>query len=133
MTLMTHNDVVQTIVSLYPGVEFNYDGDGSSLGPVSDNGVLLSRGLEWYGPGKGPKMADLEAALSAAQAEAALVALKQARDAMLTASDWTQISDSPLDEATKALWVTYRQALRAWTDLGGFDPLDPPAWPVAPA
>ena len=38
--------------------------------------------------------------------------LRLKRDALLTESDWTQVSDSPLTDAKKAEWATYRQALR---------------------
>jgi hypothetical protein len=31
------------------------------------------------------------------------------RDSQLKATDWTQVEDAPVD---KALWATYRQALR---------------------
>ena len=34
------------------------------------------------------------------------------RDVLLSESDWTQTSDSPLTDSKKAEWVTYRQALR---------------------
>lgn len=34
------------------------------------------------------------------------------RNAELTASDWTQLKDSPLDGALKAAWVDWRQELR---------------------
>lgn len=35
--------------------------------------------------------------------------LRLQRDALLKASDWTQVQDAPVD---KAAWATYRQALR---------------------
>lgn len=54
------------------------------------------------------------------------VRLKRAR--LLTASDWTQLPDVPLE--TKAAWATYRQWLRDITDQAGF-PFDV-VWPVAP-
>ena len=38
--------------------------------------------------------------------------LRLKRDALLTESDWTQVNDSPLTDAKKAEWATYRQALR---------------------
>jgi len=38
--------------------------------------------------------------------------IRYERDEKLTASDWTQISDSPLSDADKTLWQTYRQELR---------------------
>jgi len=46
-----------------------------------------------------------------ARASAAELA-KQKRNTLLTASDWTQGADSPLSDAKKAEWQTYRQALR---------------------
>ena len=43
-------------------------------------------------------------------------AMRSQRDAFLAASDWTQVSDAPVD---KAAWAAYRQALRdfpaTWT------------------
>ena len=38
--------------------------------------------------------------------------LRLKRDALLTESDWTQVNDSPLTDANKAEWATYRQTLR---------------------
>ena len=38
--------------------------------------------------------------------------LKKMRNNRLTNSDWTQAVDSPLTDAKKAEWATYRQALR---------------------
>ena len=37
---------------------------------------------------------------------------KAKRDALLAKTDWTQSADSPLSDAKKAEWATYRQALR---------------------
>lgn len=34
------------------------------------------------------------------------------RDGLLSRSDWTQLPDSPLTEAKRTQWATYRQALR---------------------
>ena len=53
---------------------------------------------------------------------------RQKRNALLAASDWTQVADAPVD---KAAWGEYRQALRDITDQPGF-PLDI-AWPAPPA
>ena len=41
-----------------------------------------------------------------------LQALKSIRGWMLSESDWTQNPDSPLDDATKLEWRTWRQAMR---------------------
>jgi len=42
--------------------------------------------------------------------------LRQKRNRLLAESDWTQLSDSPLDEDTRSVWATYRQDLRDLTD-----------------
>ena len=49
------------------------------------------------------------------------------RNTKLSASDWTQIVDSPVD---KAAWVIYRQALRDVTAQAGFPSTI--EWPVNP-
>ena len=60
---MTHDEVVQSILALYPGVEFAYGGDGSTLDPiVDDDGNVIAIGLEWHGTDPAPTLADLEAA-----------------------------------------------------------------------
>ena len=49
------------------------------------------------------------------------------RNGLLTASDWTQVADAPVD---KAAWATYRQALRDVTGQEGFPwTID---WPTQP-
>lgn len=44
--------------------------------------------------------------------ELALANMRHRRDALLAASDWTQMPDSPLSDEQRAAWATYRQALR---------------------
>ena len=51
------------------------------------------------------------------------------RDKLLAASDWTQLPDSPLSEASILVWKVYRQELR---DLNLADP-DKLVWPTPPA
>jgi len=41
--------------------------------------------------------------------------LKLERNRMLADCDWTQANDSPLSDAKKKEWATYRQALRDLT------------------
>lgn len=62
-----------------------------------------------------------------------MIALREQRDTLLAGCDWTQLPDSPLADATRAAWATYRQQLRNYPDQPGFDPLNPPAWPTPPA
>jgi hypothetical protein len=49
------------------------------------------------------------------------------RDALLAASDWTQVADGPVDQAA---WAVYRQALRDVTAQVGFP--DAVVWPTKP-
>ena len=53
--------------------------------------------------------------------------VRSTRDAKLAESDWTQVADAPVD---KAVWATYRQALRDVTAQSGFPWTI--TWPVEP-
>lgn len=52
------------------------------------------------------------------------------RGQLLSASDWTQMPDSPFTKAKKEAWAVYRQALRDVTSQSGFPTSI--TWPVAP-
>lgn len=56
--------------------------------------------------------------------------LKSERDLLLSQSDWTQMPDSPLTDAKKQEWATYRQALRDLPE-NTTDPANP-TWPTQP-
>ena len=60
-----------------------------------------------------------------------LAIFRGGRDELLKSSDWTQAADSPLSDAKKAEWATYRQQLR---DLPAntSDPANP-TWPTPPS
>jgi hypothetical protein len=60
-------------------------------------------------------------------AEADADATRQQRNALLAASDWTQVADAPVDQAA---WAVYRQALRDITSQETFP--SEGTWPVAP-
>jgi len=53
--------------------------------------------------------------------------VRQERNALLTASDWTQVADAPVDQQA---WAAYRQELRDVTSQETF-PFEV-TWPVAP-
>ncbi len=59
-----------------------------------------------------------------------LLSIRSQRDSLLAICDWTQLPDSPLAADKKAVWATYRQALRDFPAT--CDPANP-AWPVPPA
>lgn len=71
-----------------------------------------------------------DAEITAATEGAKWDAVRAKRDQLLTACDWTQMPDSPLGDAQKAEWATYRQALRDIPQDAG----DPVAvvWPTEP-
>lgn len=62
-----------------------------------------------------------------------MLSIRNRRSSLLTACDWTQITDSPLTTAEKAEWVTYRQALRDIPeDYSSATSLDDVVWPTKP-
>lgn len=67
------------------------------------------------------------------QEEVLSAVIRGRRNFELSASDWTQIPDSPLSAQQKSAWATYRQALRDMTTVYA-DVTDPSTivWPLAP-
>ena len=65
--------------------------------------------------------------VDARDAATAWVAVRAERNALLKATDWTQLPDVP--PSTRALWTDYRQALRDVPEQS--DPFNI-VWPVAP-
>ena len=59
--------------------------------------------------------------------EQATESARSQRDRLLTESDWTQVSDAPVDQQA---WADYRQALRDVPQQSGF-PTDI-NWPTKP-
>ena len=81
---------------------------------AAQNALPHLEGAEWVlGWTVSAKSAD---EISAADAEKAK-AVRSDRNTRLSASDWTQVADAPVD---KAAWATYRQALRDLTTQSGF-------------
>ena len=70
-----------------------------------------------------------EEELQADAAIAALAEMRSKRNALLSASDFTQLPDTPLPIDRRTAWASYRQALRdlpQTTDPFAFD------WPAPP-
>lgn len=57
---------------------------------------------------------------------------REMRAAMLTETDWTQLSDNGLTEEQKASWRTYRQKLRDLSDHVNWPQLEVFDWPNKP-
>lgn len=90
--------------------------------PASGNYVHGKRtiGMFWDGSRMVPKLPSVETERKARMA-------RSHRNRLLAQSDWTQVSDAPVDQAA---WATYRQALRDVPQQAGF-PHDV-TWPIAP-
>jgi hypothetical protein len=69
----------------------------------------------------------MEAEWAAGANDRVAAEIRTERDAKLTASDWTQVVDAPVDQAA---WATYRQALRDIPDQAGFP--NNINWPTEP-
>jgi hypothetical protein len=113
-----------------------FDSDPVFEGPQATGGTVyqysMRQGVEQQSDGKwytkyvlGPIFTDTAEA-TAAEQEAAYKARKDAeqatavradRNKRLADCDWTQLADSPVD---KAVWATYRQALRDVPAQAGF-------------
>lgn len=52
------------------------------------------------------------------------------RDALLRASDWTQLPDCPLSAIDRQAWASYRAVLRALPSTQGFPDVEWPQLPV---
>jgi len=77
-----------------------------------------------------PTQAEIEAQIPSAVTAENWKEVRRKRDNKLYNSDWTQSTDSPLSDAKKAEWATYRQALRDVTNQS--DPLNI-TWPTEPS
>ena len=69
----------------------------------------------------------MEAEYAAGADDRAAAEIRAERDAKLSATDWTQVADAPVDQAA---WATYRQSLRDVPAQAGFP--NAAEWPVAP-
>jgi DMSO/TMAO reductase YedYZ molybdopterin-dependent catalytic subunit len=56
--------------------------------------------------------------------------VRRQRNSKLTECDWTQLNDTPLDNAAKIQWTAYRQALRDVPSQAGFP--HNVVWPTKP-
>lgn len=60
--------------------------------------------------------------------------LRDMRNDLLQESDWTQMPDSPLSDAKKTEWASYRQALRDLpSSYTNSDTIADIVWPTQPS
>ena len=117
----------------YP-VTDEYPEYDSATQKVTDNGAVEVDGVwkrDYQVIALTQEELDARAQMEASMAEARVTYLageaRKTRDELLIASDWTQVADAPVD---KAVWATYRQALRDVPEQTGFpETID---WPTKP-
>lgn len=90
----THEDITQSLYAIRPGAQWSLIGntqlrwdDGSQAMPTAQE---LFDGIEL----------------------GHMNVIRERRNELLSASDWTQYPDAPLTVQQKADWATYRQVLR---------------------
>jgi hypothetical protein len=127
------NNIVLDVVAFNPSEHFHPDvAQQYALVP---EGTLPNAQLvngEWVNPPPRPlptpeQLAEIEAAQAAQVTAEEAGRVRAERNKLLSASDWTQVADAPVD---KAAWATYRQELRDISAQAGF-----PAtvvWPTQP-
>jgi len=108
-------DYAATLAHLHPGSEWILTGDGYE-------------GLTWLSDTPKPTKKTLDAAWPQVELDVAWDEIRSQRDALLKASDWTQVADAPVDAAA---WAVYRQALRDVPQ--DFASPDQVVWPVPPS
>jgi len=89
----------------------------TSLGLVEQSGVRPGVGWSWDGEQFAPPVVPLT-----------WDDIRRERDALLAASDWTQVADAPVDSAA---WAVYRQALRDVPQ--DYASPDDVVWPTPPS
>jgi len=82
----------------------------TTVAEINEVGLLDGQGIIEgnYQPNE-YKIIDGEAVI---RTDNTLEILRNKRNELLKQSDWTQINDSPLSDAKKQEWATYRQSLR---------------------
>jgi hypothetical protein len=101
-------------------------------GLVTNTWTSLDNGADYTEPGWGdPSTYQIVATVLGQDVDPNWVALRAARDNLLSACDWTQLPDSPLATLDKNACVTYRAALRNLPDVTT-DPTNI-TWPAVPA
>jgi hypothetical protein len=123
-----HTKFAQTdLLSMYSGTEANLNGhelvrvaeldapafDKQTQKLVQDLAPTLANSV-WS---LGWAVQALSQAEQDAQNTAQAKSVRQQRNTKLAECDWTQVADAPVD---KAVWATYRQALRDITGQAGF-------------
>ena len=101
---MLHRKIVNAIYKINPNAQFGLSGD-----------VWEEITFQWINTTPIPKE-QIEGILPIVEFEMALDELRAKRNKALADSDWTVLTDVPLEPAQKAAWMNYRTLLRNITN-----------------
>ena len=113
-------NIIKAVLKINPNAQLS----------VSDNDVNT---IVWENGTTPISKADIEAQFTAVEFDTAMEDLRAKRDRLLTECDWTQSPDSPLTDAKKTEWATYRTSLRNLTNgLTTVEQVNNVTWPTKP-
>ena len=120
--------LMQVIQELRPGAQCRIIGDTYNDITWDDKNQTI------------PTEDEVDKKLKELQADEPMELLREERNIRLAQTDWTQVSDSPLDTAPTNIWRKYRQALRDLPlsanpklDSDGYLDLSSVEWPTKPS
>ena len=99
------------------GVDPVFEGPQPTAGvyqTVDRDGVEQQSDGKWYTK---YSLADMDDEAKAAKDAQVAAGVRDSRNRLLSETDWTQVADSPVDQAA---WAAYRQALRDVPTQAGF-------------
>ena len=119
---MLHRKIVNAIYKINPNAQFGLSGD--SWEEIT---------FQWTNNTTPISKADIEAQFPIVEFEIAMKYLRNERNKALADSDWTVLTDVPLEPAQKAAWMNYRTLLRNITNgLITVDQIKSTALPIPP-
>jgi len=113
-------DILKAILKINPNAQVTVNADDINQ-------------ITWLNGTTPISKADIQAQFPAVELDMAMEKLRAKRDRLLTECDWTQSPDSPLTDAKKTEWATYRTSLRNLTNgLTTVEQVNGVTWPTKP-
>ena len=110
-------------------IEYTFDGRANEL-HLHNPCIEGEYSAKEYTIVDGSAVRKAQSDIDQAETDRAWIQFRNRRNGYLADSDWTQASDSPLTDAKKQEWATYRQQLRDMPTTA--DPTNP-TWPSKPS
>jgi hypothetical protein len=96
-------DIIKAILKINPEAQFSVNADDINQ-------------ITWHNGTTPISKEDIEAQFPAVELEMAMADLRQKRNAALANSDWSVLTDVPLNPAMRSAWMNYRTLLRNLTN-----------------